>query len=61
MGVVIMKYKYLLTKVRNHILILTLDRHEAKNTLNNQLRSEIQDAMEKFEKSDNLWVKLQWK
>lgn len=47
---------FLLFERRNHLAIFTLNRPKAMNAVNGQLSKEFEEAMEMFEKDDNLWV-----
>lgn len=49
-----MSYTSILVESRGHVGLITLDRPKAMNALNNQLLNEIMDALETFDKDDNV-------
>lgn len=53
-----MEYKHLLSERKGHILVLTLNRDEARNAINLQLSSELRHAMEAFEADPELRVAI---
>ncbi len=48
-----MSYEFILTEIRGHVGLVTLNRPKALNALNNQLVRELMDALEAFDKDDN--------
>ena len=48
-----MEYKTILTEVRDAVLIITLNRPEAKNAINSRMWAEMQDALEIWDADDN--------
>ena len=49
-----MSYTSILVETRGRVGLITLDRPKAMNALNNQLLNEIMDALETFDKDDNV-------
>jgi len=47
-----MPYELILTETRGHVGLITLNRPQAMNALNNQLMRELMDALEVFDKDD---------
>lgn len=47
-----MTYKLILSEMRGRVGLITLNRPEAMNALNNQLMRELMDALEAFDKND---------
>lgn len=47
-----MPYEMILTEARGHVGLITLNRPQVMNALNNQLLSELMDALEAFDKND---------
>jgi enoyl-CoA hydratase/carnithine racemase len=45
-----------LTEVRGHVLVVTLNRPRARNAINNQMSIELRDAFERFRADSNLWT-----
>src|ERR1051326_3690953 len=48
----VMPYEMILTETRVRAGLITLNRHQAMNALNNQLMRELRDALEAFDKND---------
>jgi enoyl-CoA hydratase len=53
-----MPYEMILTEIRGKVALITLNRPQAMNALNNQLLSELMDALETFDKNDNIGAML---
>jgi len=51
-----MPYEMILTEIRGRVGLITLNRPQAMNALNNQLMSEVMDALEVFDKDENVGV-----
>jgi enoyl-CoA hydratase len=51
-----MKYEMILTEIRSRVGLITLNRPQAMNALNNQLIREVMDALESFDKNDAIGV-----
>ena len=51
-----MPYEMILTEVRGRVGLITLNRPQAMNALNNQLMRELMDALEAFDKDDVVGV-----
>ena len=49
-----MTYQMILTETRNRVGLITLNRPEALNALNNQLMREVMDALASFDKDDGI-------
>ena len=49
-----MKYQMILTEQRGRVGLITLNRPQAMNALNNQLMRELMDALEAFDKDDEV-------
>jgi enoyl-CoA hydratase len=49
-----MPYEMILTETRGRVGLITLNRPRAMNALNNQLMRELMDALEAFDKNDNV-------
>lgn len=49
-----MPYEMILTETRGRVGLITLNRPKALNALNNQLLSEMMDALDAFDKDDNI-------
>jgi enoyl-CoA hydratase len=49
-----MPYETILTETRGHVGLITLYRPQAMNALNNQLLREVMDALEVYDKDDNI-------
>jgi len=49
-----MNYKSILVETRGRVGLITLNRPQALNALNNQLMREVMDALEDFDKDDNI-------
>jgi len=49
-----MPYKMILTETHGHVGLITLNRPQAMNALNNQLMRELMDALEAFDKNDDV-------
>jgi enoyl-CoA hydratase len=49
-----MPYETILTETRGHVGLITLNRPQAMNALNNQLLREVMDALEVYDKDDNI-------
>jgi enoyl-CoA hydratase len=49
-----MLYEMILTETRGHVGLITLNRPQVMNALNNQLMSELMDALEAFDKNDDV-------
>lgn len=49
-----MPYEMILTETRGRVGLITLNRPQALNALNNQLVRELMDALETFDKDDNI-------
>ncbi len=47
-----MPYELILTEIRGRVGLITLNRPQAMNALNNQLMRELMDALESFDKND---------
>jgi len=50
----VMPYEMILTETRGRVGLITLNRPQALNALNNQLVRELMDALETFDKDDNI-------
>ncbi len=44
--------------VRDHVAIITLDRPEARNAVNGEIASGIEESLDRFEADDDLWVAI---
>lgn len=51
-----MKYEMILTKIHGRVGLITLNRPQAMNALNNQLMREVMDALAAFDKNDAIGV-----
>lgn len=51
-----MKYEMILTEIRSRVGLITLNRPQAMNALNNQLMREVMDALAAFDKNDAIGV-----
>ncbi len=51
-----MKYEMILTEIRGRVGLITLNRPQAMNALNNQLMREVMDALAAFDKNDAIGV-----
>ena len=51
-----MKYEMILTEIRSRVGLMTLNRPQAMNALNNQLMREVMDALAAFDKNDAIGV-----
>lgn len=51
-----MKYEMILTEIRSRVGLITLNRPQAMNALNNQLMREVMDALDAFDKNDAIGV-----
>jgi enoyl-CoA hydratase len=51
-----MPYELILTEIRGRVGLITLNRPQAMNALNNQLMRELMDALEAFDKNDEVGV-----
>lgn len=49
-----MNYEMILTETRNRVGVITLNRPQALNALNNQLMREMMDALESFDKDEKI-------
>ena len=49
-----MPYEMILTETRGHVGLITLNRPQAMNALNNQLLNEMMDALNAFDKDENI-------
>lgn len=49
-----MSYEFILTETRGRVGLITLNRPKTMNALNNQLVRELMDALETFDKDDNV-------
>src|SRR5512144_532997 len=49
-----MSYELILSEIRGRVGLLTLNRPQAMNGLNNQLMRELMDALEAFDKTDEV-------
>lgn len=49
-----MSYEFILTETRGRVGLITLNRPQAMNALNNKLIVELMDALEAFDKDDNI-------
>jgi enoyl-CoA hydratase len=49
-----MSYGTILAETRGHVGLITLNRPQAMNALNNQLLSEVMDALEIYDRDDNI-------
>ncbi len=49
-----MPYEMILAETRGHVGIITLNRPQAMNALNNRLMNEVMDALESFDRDDNI-------
>ena len=49
-----MTYEMILTETHGHVGLITLNRPQALNALNNQLMTEVMDALEAFDHDDNI-------
>src|SRR5829696_6233469 len=49
-----MHYELILTEIRGRVGLITLNRPQALNALNNQLMRELMDALEAFDKNDGI-------
>jgi len=49
-----MSYEMILTETRGRVGLITLNRPQALNALNNQLMREVMDALESFDKNDTI-------
>ncbi|MBI3738437.1 MAG: enoyl-CoA hydratase/isomerase family protein [Chloroflexi bacterium] len=49
-----MSYEFILTETRGRVGLVTLNRPQAMNALNNKLIVELMDALEMFDKDDNI-------
>ncbi len=49
-----MPYEFILTETRGHVGLITLNRPQAMNALNHQLVIEVMDALEAYDKDDNV-------
>ena len=49
-----MTYEMILNETRGRVVLITLNRPQAMNALNNQLMRELMDALESFDKNDNI-------
>src|SRR5574342_1048072 len=49
-----MSYEMILTETRGRVGLISLNRPQAMNALNNQLMRELMDALEAFDKNDNV-------
>lgn len=49
-----MPYELILTEIRGRVGLITLNRPQVMNALNNQLMREMMDALEVFDKNDNV-------
>ena len=49
-----MSYEMILTETRGRVGLITLNRPQALNALNNQLMKELMDALDAFDKDDNI-------
>src|ERR1041385_6967587 len=50
----LMPYEMILTERREHVGLITLNRPQAMNALNNQLMRELMDALEAFDKNEDV-------
>ncbi len=51
-----MSYEHILTEEKGRIFVLTMNRVRQRNALSSQMWAEMVDALEYFEKNDDLWV-----
>ena len=51
-----MNYEMILTEIRNRVGLITLNRPKAMNALNNQLMREVMDALESFDRQEDIGV-----
>ena len=51
-----MTYETILTETRNRVGLITLNRPQARNALNNRLMREVMDALEDFDNNENIGV-----
>lgn len=49
-----MKYEMILTEIRSRVGLITLNRPQAMNALNNQLMREVMEALEGFDQNDSV-------
>jgi enoyl-CoA hydratase len=49
-----MSYEMILTEIRSHVGLITLNRPKALNALNNQLMQEVMDALDAFDGQENI-------
>ena len=49
-----MTYEMILSEIRGHVGLITLNRPQVMNALNNQLMRELMDALETFDKDDDI-------
>ena len=49
-----MNYEMILTEIRNRVGLITLNRPQAMNALNNQLMGEVMDALESFDRHEDI-------
>jgi enoyl-CoA hydratase len=49
-----MTYEMILSEIRGHVGLITLNRPQVMNALNNQLMRELMDALEAFDKDDDI-------
>jgi len=49
-----MNYTFILVETRGHVGLITLNRPQALNALNNQLMQEVMQALEAFDQDDNI-------
>src|SRR4029453_16766302 len=49
-----MPYELILTEIRGRVGLITFNRPQAMNALNNQLMRELMDALEAFDKNDEI-------
>jgi enoyl-CoA hydratase len=49
-----MTYEMMLSEIRGHVGLITLNRPQVMNALNNQLMRELMDALESFDKNDSV-------
>ena len=53
-----MSYEMILTEIRGHVGLITLNRPKAMNALNNQLMREMMDALEAFDREPGIGAML---